>query len=226
MREIDLARWKRRQHFEFFRDFDDPFWGMTAMVDACRLAETCRRPDGPSFFLASYFLALRALNDVPELRTRIRGEKVIELDLVHGGCTVLRPDETFVFAYLDYHPDPGRFYGPALEAMAEAKRGDGALRPRPDRDDLVHCSSLPWSAMTGFTHARHFAGGDSVPKLVFGGLHRGPAGAENLPVSLTVHHALADGLHVGRFLERYQLHLDDRSLLDALAEAARAAEGP
>ena len=30
-----------------------------------------------------------------------------------------------------------------------------------------------------------------------------------MPVSIEVHHALADGLHVGRYLERFQELLDD-----------------
>jgi chloramphenicol O-acetyltransferase len=30
-----------------------------------------------------------------------------------------------------------------------------------------------------------------------------------MPVSIEVHHALVDGVHVGRFFERFQHHLDD-----------------
>jgi chloramphenicol O-acetyltransferase type A len=47
-----------------------------------------------------------------------------------------------------------------------------------------------------------------VPKIVFG-RHREAGGRRWMPVSVEVHHALVDGLHVGRFFERFQALLDD-----------------
>ena len=45
-----------------------------------------------------------------------------------------------------------------------------------------------------------------MPRIVIGELH-GPDGSERLPVSVDVHHGLADGLHVGQFLEHLQARL-------------------
>ncbi|MCU6167761.1 hypothetical protein KWH76_23435, partial [Enterobacter roggenkampii] len=30
---IDIEKWNRKEHFNFFKTFDDPFFGMTANVD-------------------------------------------------------------------------------------------------------------------------------------------------------------------------------------------------
>jgi chloramphenicol O-acetyltransferase type A len=66
---------------------------------------------------------------------------------------------------------------------------------------------IPWVAFTSFAHARRHGTEDSVPKIVFGKRHE-RGGRHRMPVSVEVHHALVDGLHVGRFFEGFQERLD------------------
>lgn len=215
-RIIDLATWKRRQHYELFRAYPQPFWNVCVDVDVTRLHERCAVPGGPSFFVASFFLSLQAANSVPELRLRIRGEQVVELEVIHGGSTVMRADETFAFGYFDYQPEFPRFAVHAAEVLDEVRNRVGPLRPGGQRDDLILYSVLPWITFTSFQHAHPPPGGvggsgDSRPRLVFG-KHRDVQGRRLMPVSIEVHHALVDGLHVGRFLERFQSLLDELPL--------------
>jgi chloramphenicol O-acetyltransferase type A len=62
---------------------------------------------------------------------------------------------------------------------------------------------LPWVSFTSFSHARNWRQQDSIPRIAFGKFIE-----ENdrilLPISVEVHHALVDGLHVGRFLMRLE----------------------
>lgn len=211
-REIDLATWKRRAHFDFFRGYELPFWNVTVESDVTRLLQRSTAPGGPSFFLSTLHAALAAANAVEELRLRIRGgaggDQVIVHDRIHGGSTVLRPDETFAFAYFDFDPDFARFAERASDVLGEVRHRIGPLEPRPERDDLIHFSVLPWIAFTSFQHARRLQPADSVPKIVFG-RHRDAGGRRLMPVSVEVHHALVDGLHVGRFFDRFQTLLDE-----------------
>ena len=199
---LDLDTWPRREHFRLFREYDQPFFNLCAEVDVAPLIRRCRKPDGPSFFLASLHLSLLALNEVEEFRYRIRGKEVIVHDVVDGGSTVLRPDGTFGFAYFDFMLDFDEFALAADEVLRGA-RVTGTLDPRDDRDDLVHYSVIPWIAFTSFAHARRRNPDDSTPKVVFGRYH-GEPGAERMPVSVEVHHALMDAIHVGQFFERFQ----------------------
>jgi len=206
-RPLDLDRWKRRQHFEFYRGYEQPFFNLCAEVDVSALAEACAAPGGPSFFIATLYLSLAAANEVEELRYRLAGDGVVVHEVIHGGSTVLRPDETFVFAYFDFDPDFGRFHAHAQQVLEEVRRGPAVLKPRPDRVDLIHYSVIPWVSFTSFAHARTHRPGDSVPKIVFG-RHHEAGGRRSMPVSVEVHHALVDGIHVGRFFERFQARLD------------------
>jgi chloramphenicol O-acetyltransferase type A len=68
---------------------------------------------------------------------------------------------------------------------------------------LIQCSALPWFAFTSFSHARNYSTGDSVPKICFGRIFN-EGKKKKMPVSVHVHHALADGYHVGKYFEEFQ----------------------
>ena len=220
-RRLDLTTWKRREHFAFFRGYDNPYWNLCAPVDVTRLLEHCRAPGGPSFFLGSLWASLRAINEIEELRYRIRGDDVIVHEFVHGGSTVLVPDGTFRFAYFDYDPDFATFAETAAPVLHEVRTKMGPLEARPEQDDMIHYTVIPWVAFTSFSHAHRYGTDDSVPKVVFGRHHR-DGDDDRMPVSIEVNHALVDGLHVGRFFERFQRHLDD---FDTAPAGKRARSG-
>jgi chloramphenicol O-acetyltransferase type A len=205
---LDLSTWPRREQFLFFRGFDNPFFNICAELNVTELYRLSRAPDGPSFFLLSLFLSLRAANEVDEFRHRIRGGGIWRHDRIHASATVLRDDETFGFAYFDFVPDFQVFEKRGRSVIDQVRKHSGPLDPRDERDDLIHYSVLPWIRFTSFSHARRWGTEDSVPKIVFG-KHFNLDGKRWMPISVEVHHALVDGLHVARFLERFQGYLDD-----------------
>lgn len=211
---LDLERWKRRAHFEFYRRFDNPYFNICAPVDVSGARGRASAAGGPSFSLLCLHAALCAANDEECFRYRLRGERVLIHPVLHGGSTVLRDDETFGFAYFDFDRDFERFAAAAAPRLAEA-RGGGGLEPRDD-DALCHFSILPWIAFTSFSNARCWGSSDSVPKIVFGRASAGEGGRWTMPVSVEVHHALVDGLHVARFFA---------ALEGALAGASSAVKG-
>ncbi|MGQ0563112.1 MAG: CatA-like O-acetyltransferase [Gemmatimonadota bacterium] len=99
---VNLESWPRRSQYEFFRGYESPFFNVCADVRVTQLYRRTREPDAPSFFLASLYLSLRAANQQPEFRLRLRPDGVWAHDTIHGGSTVLRENETFGFAYFDF----------------------------------------------------------------------------------------------------------------------------
>ena len=70
-------------------------------------------------------------------------------------------------------------------------------------DDMIHFTTLPWVSFTSFAQARKFNPEDSVPKIAFGKFTK-ESERVLLPISVEVHHALVDGLHVGRYIARLE----------------------
>ncbi len=211
-RFLDLERWPRRATFEFFRGYDKPYFNICAPLEVGPLVDFVRATPDTSFFLAYLYLSLRTANELEPFRYRLSEGRVLVHDRIHAGTTLLLDEDRFDFAYLDYDEDFSRFQAAAREAMAEARATGGRMEARDDRSDLIHYSALPWISFTSFSHARNWGKEDSVPKIVFGKVSE-QNGRRLMPVSVEVHHALMDGLHVGRYLERLQRYFADPAAL-------------
>ena len=200
---IDLAGWKHREHYEFFRGFAMPFFSVCADVDVTAASQRARASGGPSLFIATLFALLHASNTVEAMRLRVRDARVWRHDRVGVSTTVLREDETFGLALLPYADDLTSFAADAERRIAEVKNGRGLTDPVVD-DDVVYHSTLPWLRFTAFSNA--LAGHDSIPRVVFGKWV--PSGDRMvMPVAVEVHHAVVHGLDVARFYEQLQTRL-------------------
>lgn len=67
---INLDDWNRKEHFNFFSAFDDPFFGVTTAVDFTNVYHQSKKT-GKSFFLYSVHFLLKCLNDTPAFKLRI-----------------------------------------------------------------------------------------------------------------------------------------------------------
>jgi chloramphenicol O-acetyltransferase type A len=201
-RYLDVTTWTRRDLFEFFIGFDKPYFNICTNVDVTTLLELLSHRPGTSITLAYHYFALRVANGIEPFRYRLRQGKVLVHDVIHGGTTVLQPNESFTFAYFDFDPDFEKFIAAAQRSVDIVKKGESPFDPRAE-DDAIHFTALPWVAFTSFSHARNWKTEDSVPKIAFGKFIK-----ENervlLPISVEVHHALVDGVHVGRFINRLE----------------------
>jgi len=199
---LDLETWPRKATWLYFKDFDHPYFNICADMDVTHLLSHVKESH-TSFFIASLYVSLRAANEIEPFRYRMKGGGVQVHDVVHGGSTVLNEDESFSFCYFNYSEDFEQFYCNAEQVLASFKAGEKNLNPKDDMEDVIHYSVLPWVSFTSFSHARRHNKTDSIPKIVFGG-YRCEGGQTKMPVSVEVHHALMDGLHVGRYFQRFQ----------------------
>ncbi len=201
---IDLKGWKRRDHYQLFRRYRQPFFSVTVDADVTAVWNRCRQPGAPSFFLTSVFAMLKAVNDIQAFRLRLRPRGVWRHDAVAVAPTIRRPDDTFGFARLEPAGTLDVFVERSSPAIAEAAK-PRSLRLLKGGDDVVYHSVLPWLRFTGYANA--LPGSDSIPRIVFGQVVA-ERRTMKMPVAVEVHHALADGLDVARFFERFGEELE------------------
>lgn len=211
---LDTETWNRRQQFEFFKSYDNPFFNICTNVDVSPLLDLTRATKNLSFFITYHFLSIKAANEIEPFRYRLDGDRVLVHDRIHAGTTLLLPDESFTFVYFDYDEDFEVFHRRATAAVESAQAGASRLDQRAGQDDLIYHSVIPWVTFTSISHARKWGRQDSVPKIAFG-KYRADGERIMMPVSVEVHHALMDGLHVGRYFERLESYFSNpRAALD------------
>jgi len=204
--EIDLSTWKRREHFEVFKNFDEPLFGITVKVE-CSKAYIKAKISGYPFSLYYLYLSLKAVNEIEEFRYRIEGDKVFCYDRVDAGPTIFREDETYGCGYMIYFDNIVEFMKQAKTEVERVKAERGLKFPV-SGENIIHYSTIPWADFTSINHARRLDIARSVPKITFGKITR-EGDRMWMPVDIHANHAVMDGFHVGKFIERFQELLNE-----------------
>lgn len=207
-REVDIEGWNRRSAFGFFREFEDPFFNMTAPVNVTRLRRLCRKKDY-SFSIAALYCSQKALNGIDEFRMRLVEGKLLIFDLVEATQTILLENESFGFCYFPWREALSEFNRLGREQVAKYRKL-ATFDVENGRQDLVYYSVIPWISFTSFKHASRSDSDQTVPRIVFGKTFE-DGGSLKMPVSVEANHAVMDGLHVGRYFERLQTAIDEAS---------------
>jgi chloramphenicol O-acetyltransferase type A len=202
--KINLETWERRAAFQFFKDFTEPHHGVCLRVD-CTATYRYAKQHRLSVFLSLLHRSLVAAHQVENLRTRIVDGTVWLYEQINAGSAVGRANGTIGLGHYQFRARIAEF---VREASIELDR----VRQRDDIEgypeaNLIRYSVLPWFDFTSISHARDFSRGDSAPRITFGKITEA-GGRCTMPVSIHAHHALADGLHVAQFVEKFQHFLD------------------
>ena len=199
--KLNLDTWNRKEHYLFFKQMEEPFFGVTTTIDCTKAYEKAKAL-GVSFFTYYLHKTLVAVNQTEAFRYRIIEDEIYIYDQIDASATILRADDTFGFSLIEYSEDLTTFAEITQKEIARIQTTTG-LFTREFADNLIHFSALPWIDFSSFTHARSFTWPDSCPKISFGKMMESN-GKKTMAMSIHVHHGLMDGIHLGAFLKLFE----------------------
>ena len=209
-RVVDLSQGPRHQAFAFYRAASQPRWGLTTRLDVGPLLRALREWQaelpGLSPLLAYHHAVLQACLAVPALRQRLPRDElgpgqVLEWARMDASITLARSDDSFAVAYLPWGARLRDFAGPAQAAIETARVPGTDWGIGGPHGGCVYTTTLPWLDFTHFEHAHTGAFDDGTPRFAFGRFCPTGEGRVEMAMNLEIHHALVDGLHVGRFVQ-------------------------
>lgn len=203
MHKIDLATWKRAQHYQVFRGSAQPQYGVSFELDITRFLQGVRAR-GDSFTFSLVYAVSKCANEIEEFRCRFADGEPVVYDRINTS-----------FTYLDAGSELFKVVNvPMCDTMAEyvALAGEAARTQKeyftgPMANDVFQFSPFPW---VSFTHISHTDSGnrDAATPLFDWGRYVTRDGRVLLPFSVQAHHSFVDGLHIGRLAERLQAFLN------------------
>ena len=206
---IDLRTWPRGQVFYYFSQMAPTGYSLTVEVDITHLYGAVKSAD-VKFFPAYLWLVTKNLNRQTEFKLAMKDGQLGYYDTLTPLYAAFHDDDkTFSLMWTEFDEDFSVFYRRYLENQACFGENHGILAqpqtPPPPNACTVSC--LPWVSF------RHFAVHSYENKPYFfpsveAGKFYESEGKRLLPLSLTCHHAAADGYHVARFLRQLQEDMD------------------
>lgn len=210
---IDMSSWSRQSHFAFFSQFSDPYFGIDANVDVTPARQYCQ-DNQLSFFLLVHFASTKVVNSLAPFRYRIENEQVAEYEQVHTTTVLMRENQSFMYAFMPYTTSFSQFCETAAAQQEIANNStDIGLNEQTGLANTIHYSMIPWINFTGLKHARNYPVTHSNPQISFGKATDNGQGRLLMPVSVSAHHGLMDGYHVGQYLAAFEEALANPQIL-------------
>ena len=200
MKRIDLDTYPRREHFRHFCAMAYPYAGVTVDVDVTDLLALCR-DKGYSFYLMVLHAVALAADEVPEFRRRIDHGGIVEYDECPTSHIELKPDGTYAYCTLRHHMPLAEYLAQSESARNAAREG-GSIEEEDDVQSMYFISTLPWLHYTQLVQPVA-CGEESNPRITWGKYQADDKGRMMMPLSVLVHHALADGIHIAKFYEAF-----------------------
>ena len=204
--KLDLDHWLRREHFNFFNAFEEPYYGVCVTID-CTAAYRFVKQQSISFHFYCLYQSLTAAQQIEAFRYRLEDGDVFIYDRIDGGGVVDRSDGTFGYGHFPYNSNLDEFLRTAALESDRIRAATGL--PRTTANYLIRYSVLPWINFTSLSDARAFSRQDSCPRITFGKM-TAHGETRSMPVSIHVNHAFVDGLQLGQYVERLQDAMNSR----------------
>lgn len=209
---IDEKTWPRYEHFRHFTDNAPCTVWLSDDIDVTELYEACHKTN-ESFYIAVLYGVSKVINSHDEFKMRAVDAPEFpylmpavwdRVDPVHN---VFHPDsETYTSIFTIYDEDYKVFSVRTKEDIERASRL--GVMSVPAGENTFEASALPWRHFTSVGAVNE---GISLSPIVVWGKFIDRCGMRQLPLSIQISHAAADGYHLSRFLNEVEATLKNLS---------------
>ena len=200
--KIDLNNWKRANIFKFFIEQRRIVMSLTADIDVTPLAEYAKS-HGLRFYPTMIWAVSVVINRHDEFKYSFddNGE-LIKWDYVSPYYADFhKEDENFSKVLTEYSPDLSEFHQRFVNDCEKYKDLRGFDQNAPKNFFDVSC--LPWIKYN-HVDAHVFDEGKFLAPVIVWGKFEPINGRLIMPLTMNIHHAVADGFHISRFFNELQ----------------------
>lgn len=196
--KINFDSWHRADYFNHYINNLKCVISLTADVDVTSLVTHCKQ-NKLRFFPCFMYAVSKAVNKRSELRMGYdECGDVVVWDTVYPSYIDFHPqDESLTRLISEFSPHFEEFYKTVTNDMAENKNKRG-FEIQYSHRNTFDISCLPWLRYTSLD-LHVFDSGTYLAPVITWGKYSLINGKFIMPLSIQIHHAVADGYHVCRF---------------------------
>ncbi len=203
-KEIDLENWSRKEHYRYYTEKLKIEFNLTVPIDVTLLLDFCHAR-GYKFYPVMIYLVTKVLNRIENFKMfRDERGRLCVWDKIIPNYTIFhKDDKTFSDCWTDYCEDFHEFYHNITGDMRMFQDQKG-IKVKENQPPNFYCiSCVPWFSFTGYS-SRAVNGEPSFCPIILIGKYEKSGINTELPVNITISHAVCDGYHAGLFFESLQ----------------------
>lgn len=203
---INLNEWSRGELFQFYIDKMRIVMSLTVDMDVTNL-KAYSKEKNIGFYPLMLWVVSKVVNSHDEFKYGwSRDGSLIRWDNISPSYTDFHSnDESFTKMVTEYSDDLFEFCG-RVEADRERHKNDRAVLDN-QPPNFFDVSCLPWVRYKHFD-VHVFDEGKFLAPVVTWGKYEPVNGRLIMPLTMNIHHAVADGFHLSRFFNEVQDLMD------------------
>lgn len=201
---IDPDTWERKEHFEYYTNMIKCGYSLTADLDVTDFINLTKEKN-LRFYPSFVYCVSSVINCTKEFRMGLSEEGLPGYwDIVHPSYTIFHDnDHTFSDLWTHYTKDFSSFYRQMTKDM-EVYGDCKGVKARPEQPPNFFCiSCVPWLSYTGYS-TMSAGGSPNLFPIITYGKYRKTNNRFQMPFTVTISHAAADGYHTSRFINDVQ----------------------
>lgn len=208
--KVDIDEWSRGSLFQFYIEKMRIVMSLTVDINVVPLI-TYTKKNGLKFYPAMIWVVSKVINSHDEFKYSWDTDgNLIRWDSISPSYTVFnRDDECFSKFVTEYTDDIFEFYQRTVDDQRKYQEERAIIENQPQNFFDVSC--LPWVKYKHFD-VHVFDEGKFFAPVVTWGKYEVQNGNALMPLTMNIHHAVADGFHLSRFFNEVQ------ELIDSYAE--------
>ena len=208
---VDFSTWPRGDLFRFYMDHMRVVMSLTVDVNVTPLVRFVKK-NSMKFYPAMIWAVSRVVNAHEEFRFGLDADgNLIRWDVISPSYAHFHPEDgNFTKLVTPYTEDLTAFHTRFLEDRETYRDLRAVVEGQPANHFDVSC--LPWVRYSHFD-VHVFDQGDFLAPVVTWGKYEADGDKLVMPLTMNIHHAVADGFHLCRFFKEVQ------ELVDSLPEA-------
>lgn len=206
MKSFDFDSWPRKDHYLHFENSVPCAFSVTQGVDITRLLSRCKESN-KRFHLTFIYILNKAVNEIDEFKFHFMDGRLATHEFLSAEYLLFHDDtKTYTTATTEYCPDFERYYD-NLEndhkKYATCRKMTACDMPK----NTFPTSCLPWLHYTSFNLNLPLSLHYYAPIITWGAYKKENRSID-LPLTIQLNHAVADGYHAGVFFKLVQGYCD------------------
>lgn len=208
--KVDIDEWSRGSLFQFYIEKMRIVMSLTVDINVAPLI-TYTKKNALKFYPAMIWVVSKVINSHDEFKYSWDTDgNLIRWDSISPSYTIFnRDDECFSKFVTEYTDDIFEFYQRTVDDQRKYQEERAIIGNQPQNFFDVSC--LPWVKYKHFD-VHVFDEGKFLAPVLTWGKYEVQNGNALMPLTMNIHHAVADGFHLSRFFNEVQ------ELIDSYAE--------
>ncbi len=204
---IDFDNWDRKQYFYYFTKMLPTGFSISVEVDITNTYNKIKKQN-KKFFPAYLYVTSKLIAEQIEFRISNANGQLGYYEVLHPSYACFhKDDKTMSNMWTEYAPNFEVFYHNYVSDQVQYANHHGILA-KPDMPPPNTCmiGMLPWIQFKNYSPIP-YADSNCYFPVIQAGKFFDKGGKKSMPLSITVHHAVADGYHVSEFLDKFQKYM-------------------